>query len=193
MHRLAPRSIIPLLLTLLVCATGVQAGGPLPVSFDIQPATCPNPIEPFTGERGDPTLLATAILGTSDLPVGSIAHGTLVIVVPGGGGLNSSETLIEPIGIGPIEDVATPVDDASGCECTADGADGELDLTIYFHQEKVAKAIGADVYDGLEVELFIRGALNDGTPFEGTDCVVIMSPVPVEPETWGRVKSLYRD
>jgi hypothetical protein len=49
------------------------------------------------------------------------------------------------------------------------------------------------VYDGQEVELFIRGALIDGTPFEGADCVVITSPVSVEPETWGRVKSLYRD
>ncbi|MEZ5064398.1 MAG: hypothetical protein R3B81_06655 [bacterium] len=137
-------------------------------------------------------VLPTAILGTADFSVGSIVPGSLVIVVPGGGGF--SETLIYPIGGGGIEDVATPVVDPVGCECTDEGPDGYDDLTVHFDRDEIIAALG-EVSGGQYIQLCIRGSLVDGTPFEGCDCIVItpVGPVSVEARTWGRMKSSHRD
>jgi len=186
MHRFAPVSVL-LLIFLLVSATVTRADV-LEVSFDIKPTSCPNPLNP-PDELFVP-VLPTAILGTKDLSASSIDVGSLVIVVPGGGGFG--EILIPPIGGGGIEDVATPVEDNSDCQCTEEGPDGFLDLTVHFDKDKIAKALG-EVYPGQEIELCIRGALLDESKFEGCDCIVIVGPVSVDSGTWGRVKASYRD
>lgn len=181
-------SILALLLT-----AGPLHAGVLQVSFDIHPTVCPNPFNPWWITRSG--IVATAILGTPDLDVSNISMSGLVIVVPGGGGFEDCGGGGCGIPVPPIEvtinDVATPVVDPEECECTTDGADAFDDLYIVFDHDDITDALGG-VSPGDEFEFCIQGHLNDGTPFEGCDCVYITAPLPVESSTWGKVKSGYR-
>ena len=69
-------------------------------------------------------------------------------------------------------DVATALVDADECECTAEGPDGFLDLTLKFDRQAIVEAIG-EVVDGEELILELTGELYDGTPIVGEDCVII--------------------
>jgi hypothetical protein len=71
-----------------------------------------------------------------------------------------------------LEDVATPLSDAGECECTTDGLDGFMDLTLKFSRAAITSALGTAQHDD-ELILTLSGSLLDGTPIEGTDCVVI--------------------
>jgi len=65
------------------------------------------------------------------------------------------------------------------CECNTLGPDGYADLTLKFVRSLIVEFLG-EVYDGDVIPLTITGELTDGTPFEGTDCVVILGgPPPV--------------
>jgi hypothetical protein len=67
-------------------------------------------------------------------------------------------------------------------------------MTLKFMAQPVLSALG-DVEQNQELELTLTGALWDGTPFQGTDCVVIRGQVqkPLANKTrWGNVKQLYR-
>ncbi|MFQ6009440.1 MAG: T9SS type A sorting domain-containing protein, partial [Candidatus Zixiibacteriota bacterium] len=154
------------------------------IDLDIKPGSCPNPLNikhkgmyawtedketenpiaasmtsPYdTDKRG--AVVPVAILGTEDFDVADIDVAT-----------------VELEGVGPIrwnyEDVATPVDDTTACACTTLGPDGFDDLTLKFDRAAIIVALG-EVHDGDVIPLTITGELNDGTPFEGTDCVVII-------------------
>jgi hypothetical protein len=157
--------------------------GPLHVSLDIKPGSCPNPLNvkhkgfyawsedtetetqlaasmtcPYDpGKKG--AVLPVAILGTEEFDVADIDVSTVMLE-----------------GVAPIrssyEDVATPVDDTIECACTTDGPDGYQDLTLKFDRAAIIAALG-EVHDGDVIPLTIIGELNDGTAIEGTDCVVI--------------------
>jgi hypothetical protein len=79
-----------------------------------------------------------------------------------------------------LEDVAAPVSDGNECECSEEGADGFEDLTLKFETEEIVGALG-DVNPGDVVPLTLEGVLNEGTPIEGSDCILIR----------GRAKSLH--
>jgi hypothetical protein len=112
-------------------------------------------------------------------------------LVPSGGGLQTAgANYVYPIQIG-LEDVATPVEDPSRCNCTEEGADGFEDLTVQFDADDIAAALGA-IWGGQRIHLCIEGELLDGTPFRGCDCIIIVGPVSVEAGTWGRMKASYR-
>ena len=164
-----------------------HAGDVITVSFDIKPTSCPNPFNPPGGLLTE--TVPTAILGTEDLPARSFSPDGLVIVVPGGGGL-LGDIKIPPIQVG-FEDVATPVDDPSHCNCTTAGPDSFEDLTAKFDADDIAAALG-DVWGGQQIHLCIEGLLLDGTPFRGCDCIVIVGPVSVDDGSWGRTKATYR-
>ena len=170
--------------SLLIAPISARAGD-ISVSFDIKPTSCPNAFNPpgFFIQT-----LPTAILGTDEFDAGNLQPGGLVLVVPGGGGLRDIE--IPPTHIG-FEDVTTPVIDPEFCECTEDGPDGFLDLTAHFDGDEVAAALG-DVSPGDQIPICIRGFLLDGTPFEGCDCILIVGPVSVDAQSWGKTKALYR-
>jgi hypothetical protein len=131
----------------------------LPVAIDIKPGSCPNPLN--VKSKG---VLPVAILGSADFDVFCIDVATIRLE-----------------GVAPIrstyEDVSTPVPDgAEICECSTEGQDSYVDLTLKFKVQEIVAALG-EVNDGDELGLTLTGALVEelgGTPIEGTDCVVIV-------------------
>lgn len=109
------------------------------VAVDIKPGSCPNTLN--TKSQG---VLPVAIVGTGDFNISTIdpASVRLAGVAP----LRSSE-----------EDVATPlVDKIDECECTTDGPDGYLDLTLKFDTQEIFAALG-DVEDSDLLSLTLTG------------------------------------
>lgn len=125
-----------------------------PRDIDIKPGSCPNPLN--VKSRG---LLPVAILGSEDFDVSSIDAASIRLA-----------------GVAPIrssfEDVGTPLVDANECECSTEGPDGFLDLTLKFETKRIVEALG-EVSHGDELMLKLTGVLSDGTHIEGSDCVII--------------------
>jgi probable HAF family extracellular repeat protein len=126
----------------------------LQVVVDIKPRSCPNPLNVKSSG-----VLPVAILGTVDVNVTEI-----------------DPTSIRLEGVNAIrhsfENVAAPAVDSSDCNCTEDGPDGFLDLTLKFKTQEIVNAIG-NVNEGDVLVLELTGVLYDERPIEGTDCVLI--------------------
>lgn len=128
------------------------------VAIDIKPGSCPNPLN--LKSRG---VVPAAVLGTEDLDVNTIDIVSLRLE-----------------GVTPVrshfEDVGAPVTDGNECDCTAEGPDGYTDLNLKFETQQIVEALLSE-YDELAknemVVLTLTGTLHDGTPIEGTDCVII--------------------
>lgn len=160
------------------------------LALDIKPGSCPNPLnmndpdfyiwEPPDEESGNDlgiddlnalkpnpggpvkkrAVLPAAILGTADFDVSEINPETISLQ-----GV--------PLLRWNYEDVSTPMPPGVAvCECNTDGGDGYMDMTLKFDRGNLKEAISG-VYDGDVVTLTVAGELKDGTPFEGTDCIVI--------------------
>ena len=127
--------------------------GPLTVDLDIRPEGCPNPLN--TTSRG---LLTAALLGTAEFDVSTIDVASLQLE-----------------GLAPVhfayEDVATPFG-GDLCGCTEAGPDGFTDLTLKFDNQDFVDAVGPLARGSYELTL--TGALLDGTPFEGQDCILVV-------------------
>jgi hypothetical protein len=128
------------------------------VAVDIKPQSCPNPLN--VRSNG---VLPVAILGSEDLDVTTINVDTLLL-----------EGVVAPIRSN-FEDVAAPVIDGEECECTTEGPDGYLDLTLKFKTQAIVAALG-EVVNGEKLALTLTGELSDGTPIEGADCIRIKKP-----------------
>jgi hypothetical protein len=148
------------------------------VALDIKPRSCPNPLNVKIFEK-EPPPNAKSLKG-GVLPVAVLGCDVSQIDV--------SSLLLE--GVAPLrhnyEDVSSPVQNGDECECTSAGSDGTMDLTLKFATRDIAAAIGA-VYDGDEIALTLTGQMLDGTPFEASDCVRILSkrdapPIIADPE-----------
>jgi uncharacterized repeat protein (TIGR01451 family) len=130
-----------------------------PVAFDIKPQSCRNPLNVSSGG-----VLPAAILGTEDLDVTQIDP--MTIKLEGVSPMRWSE-----------EDVATPFEPFTGkqdaYDCTTEGPDGYVDLTMKFKKQHIIDAIG-DVNDGDVLILIVSAELFDGTNIEGEDVVVIL-------------------
>lgn len=132
------------------------------VPVDIKPESCPNPLN--VKAKG---VLPVAILGTEDLDITQIDPETVRLA-----------------GVAPLrwdwEDVATPFEPFLGkvdCmeDCTTDGPDGYLDLTLKFDTQEVVDALG-EVDEGCLV-LTLTGNLFEefgGTPIIGEDVIIII-------------------
>jgi hypothetical protein len=127
---------------------------PLEVSVDIKPVSCPNPINVKSSG-----LLAVAVLGSEDVDVSSIDSASIRLA---GVAPNRSS----------YEDVATPVSDSNECECSTEGPDGFLDLTLKFEIQRIVEALG-EVGHGDDLVLGLTGVLLDETLIVGRDCVII--------------------
>jgi hypothetical protein len=140
--------------------------GPTCIALDIKPRSCPNPLNVKIFEM-DPPPNAKSMKG-GVLPVAVLGSDVSRIDV--------SSLLLE--GVAPLrhsyEDVSTPVQNGDECDCTSAGSDGTMDLTLKFLTRDIAAAIGP-VFEGDEIALTLTGQLLDGTPFEASDCVRILS------------------
>ena len=117
--------------------------------------------------------------------------------------LDVDVTAIKLLGVEPImkltsyEDVSTPVEDGSDCECTDAGPDGYLDLVLHFDTQEVVAAMEAfaDLVEELEIEdgelfplILYEGEVSSlEGPFDdvarwGGDCVVIRKKGKDRPE-----------
>ncbi len=136
-----------------------RASVPIKVAVDIHPQSCPNPLN--VGSQG---VLPAAILGTATFDVTQMDVAT--VRLEGVPPLRSA-----------LEDVATPFVPFTGkkkdSDCTAEGPDGLLDLTLKFDTQAVVAALGP-VTDGEVRVLKLTGTLLDGTPIVGEDVVVIL-------------------
>ena len=126
------------------------------VELDIKPQSCPNPFN--MGSKG---VLPVAILGTEDFDVMEVDPATVLLE-----------------GVAPLrynfEDVSTPVESgADTCECTTEGPDGYMDMTLKFDRQAIASALGT-VQDGEMRVLTITGMTYDSIPIQGEDCIRII-------------------
>jgi hypothetical protein len=127
----------------------------LKVIVDIKPGSCPNPL--YVKSSG---VLPVAILGTADFDITTI-----------------DPTSVRLAGVEPLrnslEDVAGMIAYSNDCNCTEEGPDGFLDLTLKFKTQKIAEAIG-DVNEGDVLTLELTGVLIGERPIEGADCILIV-------------------
>lgn len=134
----------------------------IPVAVDVKPTSCRNPFN--VGQKG---VTPVAILGTADFDVTQVDPVSVVLE-----------------GVAPLrwayEDVATPFEPYLGKEdpfdCTTDGPDGYMDLTLKFKSQEIVTAIG-EVADGDVLVLTLTGNLLEefgGTPIVGEDVIVIL-------------------
>jgi hypothetical protein len=135
----------------------------IPVPVDIKPTSCPNPLN--VNGKG---VLPVAILGTEDFDVTTVNMSTLALM-----GVPALRCA--------LEDVATPYgepfNEPPDClDCTEEGPDGYLDLTIKFDMQAIVAALG-DVSDGDCLMVELTGNLKEefnGTAIIGADVVRII-------------------
>ncbi len=166
---------------------------PTLVSLDIKPGACPNPLnvrvpgrDVYTEDKNDYDLMgAKENPGQKDKPEGP--KPVLTIAIAGTEELNVTDidpTSLTLEGVPALrwsyEDVTTPLhEQAEECECSNTGADGIVDLTLKFDRAAIISTLG-EVHDRDTIPLTITGEFYDGTPIEGTDCVVILGTIAPE-------------
>jgi hypothetical protein len=147
-------------------AIELQAIEPLPVAIDIKPCGCPNPLN--VNSKG---VLAVAIVGTEDLDVAHIDPATVQLM------------LVDPLRWA-YEDACTAyyplVGKTSQYDCTEEGPDGFMDMTLKFDTQLIAQAldlIGGPLTDGEEILVTLTGNLlteYGGIPIIGEDVIRII-------------------
>jgi hypothetical protein len=145
----------------------ITVTGPLPpvtedVYVDIKPSSCPNPIN--LNRNG---VMSVAVLGTDEFDVATIDPSTILLMREGVGGK------VVPLRWS-YEDVATPYEGEDDCGCHELGGDGYVDLTLKFETQDLVSTLNLDEVVGETIPLTLTGNLNDGTPFEGQDCVWVL-------------------
>lgn len=132
------------------------------VPIDIKPQSCPNPLN--VNAHG---ILPAAILGTVDFDVNKIDLASIKLE-----GISPARSA--------LEDVATPfvpfIGRKTTSDCTVEGPDGFLDLTLKFNNQDIVGAIGM-VSDGEILVLKLSGNLKKefgASPIVGEDIVVII-------------------
>jgi hypothetical protein len=130
------------------------------LALDIMPGDCPNEFNLNTKGKGR---VPMAILGTESFNVTEISIDSIVI---GGTAF--------PVKTPSIDDVSAPAGN-DDCACPA-GTDGYDDLVLHFLRRDVIDALGlSEPEPGTTeaVEVTVEGYLEDGTPFEATDCITL--------------------
>lgn len=147
---------------------GVPDECTLSVNLDIKPGACPNPFNPKS-----PGVLPVAVVGSSTIDVTQIDTDSLVLRRSDGMG-GSIRPLSGPPGPGiRFEDVATPFAGAA-CGCHELGPDGIEDMSLKFSAtELVASLELRSLPRGTTLSLTLTGSMDDGTPFEASDCIFL--------------------
>ena len=126
----------------------------LEVAVDNKPRSCPNPVNVKSSG-----VLPVAVLGTEEFDVSTIDPTSVRLA--GVDAIRSS-----------YEDVARPASEPCDCNCTTDGPDGFLDLTLKFKTQEIVEAIG-EVNDSDVLSLTLTGVLFEERPIEGADCILV--------------------
>ncbi len=115
-------------------------------------------------------------------------HSRLPVAVAGTDVFDTSlidATTVTLAGVSPLrydyEDVATPFEPYTGkqdaMDCTTQGADGVVDLTLKFDRQEVIDALETqldrELVDGETIVVPLKAELNDGTSIEGEDVILI--------------------
>jgi hypothetical protein len=145
------------------CSLDVEGTPAVPVAVpvDINPTSCPNPLN--VGKQGT---IPVAILGTASLNVRQLDPASIRLA-----GIAPSKYV--------YQDVASPyspyIGKTGANACTTLGADGYLDLSMSFDAPKIAAALGS-VTNGQVVTVSLSGNFlpqYGGGPVIGEDVVVI--------------------
>ena len=161
-------SIVLLMLAGFAITSSAQE---LEVAIDIKPESCPNPLN--VKSKG---VLPVAILGTEDFDVTQIDPDSIMLQTEDGG-------VVTPLRWA-LEDVAKPYTPTPNgemeeyMECTTDGSDGYLDLTLKFDIQEIVDVLGEIVEEGDYVQyLYLTGNLLEefsGTSIKGKDIIIII-------------------
>jgi len=129
------------------------------VNVDVKPKRCPNTL--MVASLGN---IPVAILGTETFDVNDVDPASVLLAG------------VAPLNVG-REDVAGPVVPGEDCACTADSADGFVDLDMRFSVGALVAALetqlGRDLVKGDVLVLNLTAMTYDGTPIEGSDCVTV--------------------
>ncbi|OGN96834.1 MAG: hypothetical protein A2Z71_09000 [Chloroflexi bacterium RBG_13_50_21] len=136
----------------------------IPVSIDIKPLSCPNPIK-----IKDKGIVPVAILGTEDFDVTQIAPASIYLWY-----MDQQNNRVHPLRWS-YKDVATPYsgDLVDRYSCTINGPDGYTDLVLHFANQPVVAMLDP-VNIGNVLILPLAGNLMEdygGTPIAGADIV----------------------
>jgi hypothetical protein len=130
-----------------------------PVSFDVMPGSCKNPLN--MQRKGT---IRTVIPGRIGFEINEIDVSSLFLWVDG--------NIVEPLGT-KIRDITSPMINRDPCDCPPTNADGIDDLEILFSAQEIIRALGPVTKDDIR-DLSIRGELLDGNDFALRDCVTIV-------------------
>jgi hypothetical protein len=130
------------------------------VNVDVKPKRCPNTL--MAASLGN---IPVAILGTETFDVNDVDPASVLLAG------------VAPLNVG-REDVAGPVvPTGDPCACTADSADGFVDLDMRFSVGALVAALetqlGRELVKGDVLVLNLTAMTYDGTPIEGSDCVTV--------------------
>lgn len=136
----------------------------IPVTMDIKPGSCPNPLN--VKSQG---VLPVAVIGTKDFDAKSIDPGTIRLSREG------IEGAVAPIRWS-YEDVSAPFE-GDLCDCHELKADGIIDLSLKFKTQQLVDVLKLKEVAGKNAEFTLRGKLKeefDGAPIVGSDCIRIL-------------------
>jgi hypothetical protein len=141
------------------------------ISLDVKPGSCPNPFN-----RASNGVLPVAAAGTPDLDVSTIDVSTLLLARADGVGAGVAPLDGPPGPHTVVDDVASPFG-GEPCACHEANGDGIDDLSMKFDRQDLVAALELDeLSPGAVVELVLTGAMLDGTPLSGSDCVRLVPP-----------------
>ena len=124
---------------------------PITIGMDINPHACPNRLKVNGGGPFSVALLGTGELDVEDIDVESVR-------LEGVAAVHDKTRDVGPVDYDP-------------CGCVTGGRDGIQDLVLRFNRQEILSAI-APVVCGESLSLSISGTLLDGTPFQGSDCII---------------------
>ena len=141
----------------------------MPITIDIKPQSCPNPLN--LKSKG---VLPVAVLSTEDFDVIRIDPATVGLGREGVEDGDGSPIIVSPLRWA-YEDVATPFE-GELCDCHTLGPDRYLDLTLKFSTPELVEKLELDEVAGETIPLTLTGSLEEefsGTPVRGEDCISV--------------------
>lgn len=139
------------------------------VQLDIQPGRCPNRVNPKSN-----SLLRMAIVGNDSFDVAQIKTDSLVVTRHDGIGHDLAPVMTGSGWTMKFRDVAATFA-GDLCDCQKSHGDGIDDLVITMEMRDVTRALRLNrAQRGTSIMLRVEGVLQDGTPFEASDCIQLI-------------------